>query len=82
MAKGLMNVGIPIDEPISIRPGVAYREVDWHGSMLRYSVPPENPDKARAGDLSMSYIKNFMPKSSVESPGIPFANMRKYKGGI
>lgn len=61
----------PLDKPIEIRPGVMHREADFHGSAKWYALPPEAPDRARGGDLSMTTIKDFAPRA-LTSPGAPF----------
>jgi hypothetical protein len=80
MAKtfGNLGVGIPTDQPITIRPGITHREVDFHGNAHHLAIPPEHPERAAKGDLGLSVISDFEPRP-LSTPEPPFANLRKDK---
>lgn len=61
----------PLDQPILLRPGVMHREADWHGRDAWYALPPDHPERARKGDLSMTNIKDFESRA-LTSPGAPY----------
>jgi hypothetical protein len=66
-----MFMSYPLDRPRVIRPGVLYREADWHGGSWPMATTPEMPDRARAGDLSMTNIKGLESRA-LTSPGAPY----------
>lgn len=70
-----MFMTYPLDQPRLIRPGIKLKEADFHGSAARLAVPPENPDRAHAGDLSMTNIKNFESRP-LTTPGAPYVLKR------
>lgn len=67
----------PLDKPIIEEPGLQVREADFHGSDVHFSIPPENPIRARKGDKSMKTIPHFEPRA-LSHPGLPFKDL---KGG-
>jgi len=71
MAKNLMNAGIPTDEPILLRPGVAHREADYHGNAKFYALPPEAPERADKGDFGEMSIPGLEPRPLTHN-GLPF----------
>lgn len=70
-----MFMTYPLDQPRMIRPGVKLREADFHGNASWLAVPPENPDRARAGDLSMTDIKGLESRA-LNTPGAPYTLKR------
>lgn len=77
MASKALYVGYPYDQPSMKGRGVLYREEEFHGSMSRMALPPEDEIRKQKGDLSMKDIKDFSPRALSHS-GLPFANL---KGG-
>lgn len=71
MARSFSNVGIPVDETPKIRDGISRRESDCFAFGSKLAVPPENKDRADAGDLSMTVITDFEVKDVA-----PFKNLR------
>lgn len=61
----------PLDQPIVLRPGVKLREADWQGGGRWYALPPDAPERAAKGDLSMTNIKDFESRA-LTSPGAPY----------
>ena len=61
MAKGDYN-GMPVDEPIILRPGVTHRESDYPGSMKHLALEPEHEERKKKGDLGLSNIPDFEPR--------------------
>lgn len=61
----------PLDQPILLRPGVMHREADWQGGGRWYALPPDAPERAQKGDLSMTNIKDFESRA-LTSPGAPY----------
>jgi hypothetical protein len=70
MARAVMNVGMPVDEPVVLRPGVMHRESDYPGNAKWYALPPEAPERAEKGDLGNSIIPGFEPRP-LGVPGAP-----------
>ena len=62
MARPYGNVGIPIDEPVILRPGVTHKEEDYSGNAKHLAIPPEHPERADKGDLGLTVIPNFDSK--------------------
>ncbi len=77
MASKALYVGYPYDQPSMKEHGVLYKESEYHGSMSRMALAPEDEIRRRKGDLSMKDIKDFEPRALSHS-GLPFANL---KGG-
>lgn len=77
MASKALYVGYPYDQPSMKGHGTLYKESEYHGSMSRMALPPEDEIRKKKGDLSMSSIKDFEPRA-LSHPGLPFANL---KGG-
>lgn len=71
-----MFMTYPLDQPRVERPGIKSIETNWHGSAKFLAVPPENPDRARQGDLSMTTIKDFDSRPSLEMSGAPYTLKR------
>lgn len=65
----------PLDTPRQIRPGVLYREADWHGSDRWAAVPEGSADNLRAGNLSTANIPNFESRP-LTTPGAPYVLKR------
>ena len=75
MAQNVMFT-YPLDQPRLIRPGVTQRETEFHGAAKWGTLPPEHPERAAKGDLSQGVIPFFESRHSVESPGLPYKNLR------
>jgi len=71
MARGINNVGIPLDEPILERPGVIHKENGYSGNAANIALPPEHPERAEKGDLGLTNIPDFEPKP-LSHGGLPF----------
>ena len=71
MAKNNTQVGHPIDTPISIRPGVVYRESDYHGNAKHLALPPEHPERSEKGDFGLESIQDFESRP-LSHTGKPF----------
>lgn len=78
MARVFGNIGIPTDEPKTIRPGVSHREADFHGNEKNLGLPPEHPERAAKGDLGLNVIPGLETKP-LSTPGVPFKNLRSTK---
>ena len=63
MAVSYTNVGIPVDQPAQLKQGVRYRETDDPGNAKWQALPPEDPIRARKGDLGLAVIPGFGPKN-------------------
>jgi hypothetical protein len=72
MAHAVGNTGIPIDEPILLRPGVTHREADAPGNAKWLALPPEAAERAAKGDLGEVVIPGLECKP-LEHPGLPFS---------
>lgn len=70
-----MFMTYPLDQPRQIRPGVRYREADWHGSDRYAAVPEGSEDYRRSGNLGMTNIANFESRA-LTSPGAPYVLKR------
>lgn len=70
-----MFMTYPLDTPRTIRPGVLYREADWHGSDRFAAVPEGSDDARRAGNLSTANIPNFESRA-LTTPGAPYVLKR------
>lgn len=76
MARNIVvSGGMPIDKPSISRPGVKYKESDMPGDAKWLEVPPEDPLRAKKGDLPMERIKDFDPRPN-DSGKPPFKNLR------
>jgi hypothetical protein len=71
MARAVGNTGIPTDSPVIERPGVMHREADFHGNAKWLALPPEDPERARKGDLGETIIPG-LETEPLSHPGLPF----------
>lgn len=76
MARPIIFGNIPLG-PATAEFGVFYPENVHPGAAVHMAVPPEHPLRARKGDLGETRIKDMDPRHSFESPGAPFANLRR-----
>ena len=70
MARNTMMT-YPLDQPSVLAQGFALRESDAPGNAKWLALPPESPERAAKGDLSMSHIANFEPRP-LTTPGVPY----------
>lgn len=56
--------------------GLLYREDGAPGNASHLALPPEDPIRAKKGDLGLSHIAGFPSRPSFESPGTPFKKLR------
>lgn len=77
MARGITNVGIPIDEAVILRPGVKMKESDHPGAAKHLHIPLEHPENAAKGDLGSVVMKDFDSRALPAGDGaVPWKNLR------
>jgi hypothetical protein len=67
----------PLDVPHIEGPGFVHRESAAPGNDSHQYVPPEHAIRREKGDIGLSVIKDFDPRS-LTAGGVPWKNM---KGG-
>lgn len=74
MSNSYTNVGIPVDQPAILRQGVRLRETDSPGAAKWLGLPPEDPLRAKKGDIGFASLPVARALSHV---GVPFKNLTK-----
>jgi len=74
----MANVAYPFQgDSILVPPGVHPGENMHPGAAVHTALPPEHPSRAEKGDLGEEVIAGMPSRPSFESPGVPFANLRR-----